>query len=325
MRTKILSTAFCAGAAALLWAGWAQGANCYFSAECPGQQICVDTICVEPDEALSACVKGDDSECSWDETCDEGHCKPVAVMCENPAGSCEVTSSSSECGCADGLGMGQSSGSSGGDGGGPPEKSGAELYVECVDLLERTCGTEAPNIEDYCTAEQQDWCETAIPKIEQMAKDCGIDFDGDETVSSETNESSVDPEPSDGDSDGAGRAGAIPPRPVPPPEDVPLPDLISCCRMLEQEGSDEVAACIDDLATDDCDGLEACMELGDAVIGGDGESYDEAAADKVGEGTNQNVGDGADPSVQGEDDGGCAMAPQKSPGVSVFGFISRLI
>lgn len=295
--------------------GGARAGDCYFSAECDGQQVCVNAVCEDSGGALPACDVADESACSWDETCDEGYCKPAGVVCENPAGSCEVTSSSSECGCADGMGMGSSSG--GAPGGGPPEKSGEELYGECVDMLESTCGTEAPKIEDYCTAQQQTWCEESIPKIEQMAGECGLDLDGDETVSSDSGVT-TDAEPDDGGS------GEEPPRPTPPPEELPLSELIGCCKMLEQDGSDEFVDCIDDLAADDCDGLEACLDLG-VVVGGDGESYDEATADKDGTGSNRDDGEAADESAQSEDDGGCAMVPRKSAGLSVFGFVFHLM
>jgi hypothetical protein len=153
---------------ALAWlalTGIATAQDCYRSAECDGQALCVEQACMTPMEILPACEAAE--ECGYNDVCDEGFCKPDGVGCESPAGSCHVDNGWFSCGCADGIGaMGMDEV--------PPgeEKDDEALLTECVDSLAMTCGEDAPDIMDECTEAQYDACVAYYQKLNALREAC---------------------------------------------------------------------------------------------------------------------------------------------------------
>ncbi len=142
-------------------------ADCYRHLDCPDDELCINTVCTEPEEPLDECTG--DGPCNEDGTCDDGFCKRDGVYCENPAGHCYEESARSSCRCEDGMGM-----VSGMDPAAEaPSLTDEELYAQCQEELISGCGEEAPDISDECTDEQLSLCTDMLERINQFLEACG--------------------------------------------------------------------------------------------------------------------------------------------------------
>jgi hypothetical protein len=146
----------------------AQEVECYRHNECPGEQLCINTVCEQPQEALQECEESGD--CDGAE-CVEGFCKEEGVYCENPAGHCYYESNQSRCSCE--TGQGSASASAGSDSSEQPiELTDAQLYEQCQENLSMDCGDEAPDIHDECTDAQLDTCTTFYETANEILISC---------------------------------------------------------------------------------------------------------------------------------------------------------
>jgi hypothetical protein len=145
----------------------AQGAaECYRHAQCPDDELCIETVCQSPAVPLPACEKAED--CDQDSVaCDDGFCKHEGVYCQNPAGHCYAESGEDRCACENGMGMG------GGTVGVPEPKTDEELYAGCLETLSLSCGDEAPDINDECSEEALQICTDYFDKIFLLREACG--------------------------------------------------------------------------------------------------------------------------------------------------------
>lgn len=152
--------------AAVTAAALVAGAQCYRHEECPVDQLCLDQTCADPDEPLDACDTADDCPSGQHMLCDDGYCKKDGVYCQNPAGHCNYDNGWFTCGCEDGQGS---------DGWGTeedPPPTDEELYAECIDTLVSLCGEEAPDINDECTPEQLEICESYYDWLNELLAAC---------------------------------------------------------------------------------------------------------------------------------------------------------
>jgi hypothetical protein len=124
-----------------------------------------------------------------------------------------------------------------------------------LDLVEN-CGTEAPDIEDYCTEQQLETCSEVVPILVAAFEKCGS---GDGVETSDPTEASDTPDE---------------PHAPPPATPEEFSALMGCCEALSQdpEAFQEFIDCLTD-AGEDCEAMEACYEiLHDGMGGGDYES-----------------------------------------------------
>ena len=142
----------------------ANDVECYFSEECDDDLICFELACVAPDAPLASCA--DDSECAtfeeeeYIEVCDNGYCKPAAVLCGNEDGSCDSHAVYAYCDCENGPAVW------------PTELeaqplSGEALYAECREHLTEQCWSEIP-----CSDEQFAYCESGENKYSALNNNC---------------------------------------------------------------------------------------------------------------------------------------------------------
>jgi len=140
--------------------------ECHRHADCDGDNVCIQKTCVQPDEALDECTNGACSD--WHVECDEGYCKKDGVYCENEAGHCYNDNGwgSYTCGTGDSEAWMSEE---------PPDPllSDEELYSHCIETLESSCGTEAPDILDACTEKQLEQCEEYYDYVNTLRDECG--------------------------------------------------------------------------------------------------------------------------------------------------------
>jgi hypothetical protein len=140
--------------------------ECFRHAQCPDDELCIDTVCQSPAVPPPVCEKAED--CDQDSAaCDDGFCKQEGVYCQNPAGHCYTESGENRCACENGMGMG------GGTVGEPEPMTDEELYAECLQILSLSCGDEAPDINDECSEEALQICTDYFDKISLLREACG--------------------------------------------------------------------------------------------------------------------------------------------------------
>ena len=150
--------------------------SCETDEDCFGG-YCEDGTCqgMDDDDWEPECEE--DSDCESGKICIWGSCEE-GVACENVAGRCAMSAWGGECECESGMGTGWAEGG-GGDSGGewdeedpntepPPGK--IPTQTECVEILERECGTKAPELSDYCNDEELRLC---IKGFELVTDACG--------------------------------------------------------------------------------------------------------------------------------------------------------
>ncbi|MBN2339889.1 MAG: hypothetical protein JXX29_12065 [Deltaproteobacteria bacterium] len=280
-------------AGVFLMGGSVMAQTCYFSTECDGNQICMDTQCQDSSEPQTVCDDaGDGAECDYDEICDGGVCKPDGVACSSETGTAVISATMESVMCASGSGYGSSSASSSGE---VPEVSGDELYVQCVAAVSMECGDEVPVPSEECSAESLVTCTDWVLLLQEIETNCETYFQehGDD-VSVQTGETSTDGV-ADTDMDAPELNGA----PM-----VGLADeanvwmVVECCRDLDSgdtEYVDELGnlfECLSRIESTDCEGA---MECEDTYFGGSDDgtvTLDEENSDSTGQATDTTRADG---------------------------------
>lgn len=228
------------------------------------------------------------------------------VMCDNPAGSCVVHQGSAECLCADGSGVGMGWAS---DGGEPEVFTEEQMRAMCEKFLVDECGTEAPDINDYCSAEQLETCLAVMPTIMDQIDACGF---GDSVDSSDSGDAAPGDEPAE--------------PPQPPASSPSLAEqfgaIAGCCEML----SDPDAAALFEqflecamAAGQDCEALAACEELFEGTAtGGEDLASDENRDEQ------EKAVDGSAPADEPASSSGCSVAAVWAASPSLFSLMLSL-
>jgi hypothetical protein len=243
-------------------------------------------------------LAADDVICVGEEC--EGEGEWTMVECENPAGSCEYSVQGFSCTCADGTGVASESGpsSSGNDSGElvvdqePMPAAGEDLDESCIEVLVDTCGTEAPNIEDYCSEDQVATCTALAAKVANCDMGQG-DMDSPVSVDND---------------DGSNSSEARPSALTAKSDVLETGELIVCCMMMEiAKDSEGLLDCFEGIDEGDCEAAEACQKEFLEVM----ENQEENDSD--GEGDDSTNGEGgeeesaSDDTSSDSDDTGCSV------------------
>ncbi len=254
-------------------------ADCMRSSECDGDKLCIDRVCVNPTEPMTACEEDDDCRNSIDGVCDEGVCKPSGILCANDYGRCEFLPYKMECRCegGSGIGMGVSVDVSG-DGEMTDVPDDETLYSECVEMVESECEEVLPpDLDEMClTDADKEICTDMAAKSAVLAANCAASWDDDDNTTTvsrptdnpvDTNDDiSMDAEM---DTEGADIDAEVSPPPSPEAPTIEEADpwfIGECCEELSEAPAKYVDiikalyTCINLLADDDCDGAQACIE-----------------------------------------------------------------
>jgi hypothetical protein len=251
--------------AVLLFAlnGSAQEAACYRHTDCGPAELCLDQVCAVPVQALPACET--DGDCEGSEVCDAGYCKVSGVVCQNDYGSCHNEGSSGGCECLSGDASEWASGAASDEDGEPvepPTPSDADLYIECLTMVEWDC-EPPPDPAETCSEEELSLCTEVTAKYALLEENCETFWDAyweDDDVGVSTGTAQAEPPPPAIDAD-----GGVPDDVTVAAQEMDPWEIADCCEELqrfsdEEPEFEEMLDCILALADDDCEGALACEE-----------------------------------------------------------------